>query len=130
LESSVGELEDLHDNDIEKMVSKYHQDYINERYGLTEEKSNKKFVLKLVTATLIGRTNLDAKIKNALDKVDSFAHMNLLMLSILRCAVAEMVYFDTPPKVAIKEYMKISDSFFSESEVRFVNGVLDKITKV
>ena len=70
---------------------------------------------------------LDEKIKCLLDRAESFERMNLLMLSVLRCASAELSYFDTPGKVVIKEYIKISDSFFSDSEVAFVNGILDKM---
>ena len=51
------------------------------------------------------------------------------MIYSLRCAVAELLYFDTPYKIVIKEYIKISSTFFSDAEVSFINGILDKIAK-
>jgi transcription antitermination protein NusB len=131
LESRVGkeEISNFDEKEIEKIVEKYHQTYLKEKYGIDEGNSNKKFVLRLVTSAIMASQDITTKIQSSLDKVDSLGRMNILMQSVLRCAVAELSDFDTPAKIVIKEYLKISDSFFSDSEVSFVNGVLDKITK-
>ena len=124
----IYELEDF-DKKIIKGLSQYNNLGAEESYGLDDDKPNKKFVLKLIQAIVAEREKIDHMIEENLDKVDSLKHMNVLMISSLRCAVAELLYFDTPYKIVIKEYIKISSTFFSDAEVSFINGILDKIAK-
>ncbi|MCZ7675788.1 MAG: transcription antitermination factor NusB [Roseovarius sp.] len=50
--------------------------------------------------------------------------------ALFRAAGAEMVGTDTPPKVAIVEYVEIARSFYPEGrEVKFVNAVLDHMAR-
>ena len=44
--------------------------------------------------------------------------------SILRLALAEILYLDTPQKVAINEAVELAKRFGSDSSPRFVNGAL------
>jgi len=37
---------------------------------------------------------------------------------------------DIPVKVVINEYIEISKSFFEGDEPNFINGILDKISKI
>ena len=45
--------------------------------------------------------------------------------SILRLAAAEMATDMTPPRVVIKESMRLAERYGSAESARFVNGVLD-----
>ncbi len=46
--------------------------------------------------------------------------------ALVRAAGAEIVALDTPPKVAITEYVDVAKAFFPEGkEPKFVNAVLD-----
>lgn len=48
--------------------------------------------------------------------------------SVLRIAVAEMLFIDgTPPKVAIQEGIRLAGQYGGEESPRFVNGVLDAV---
>ena len=50
--------------------------------------------------------------------------------ALFRAAGAEMVQGDTPPKVAITEYVDIARAFFPEGkEPSFVNAVLDHMAR-
>lgn len=45
--------------------------------------------------------------------------------SVLRLGAAEMSMGSTPPRVVIKESMRLAERYGSEESARFVNGVLD-----
>jgi len=47
--------------------------------------------------------------------------------SLLRLAYYEMVFSDTPPKVAINEAVELAKEFSTEKSASFINGVLDKV---
>ncbi len=50
--------------------------------------------------------------------------------ALFRAAGAEMVATDTPPRVAIAEYVEIAKSFYPEGrEAKFVNAVLDHMAR-
>lgn len=53
--------------------------------------------------------------------------LNKIDLAILRLAVYEMRFTDTPPKVIIDEAVELAKEFGSESSASFVNGVLGTI---
>jgi transcription antitermination protein NusB len=74
-------------------------------------------------------TVIDQKIEEALTnwKIDRVSKVNI---SILRLAVAEMLYVeDVPEKVAINEAIELTKKYSDEKSVSFVNGVLDKAFK-
>jgi transcription antitermination protein NusB len=47
--------------------------------------------------------------------------------NILRLAVYEMVFAQTPPAVAIDEALELARRYSNEESVQFVNGVLDAV---
>jgi len=49
--------------------------------------------------------------------------------NVLRLAVWELKYSDTPPKVAINEAINLAKRFGGQNSPQFVNGVLDRILK-
>lgn len=132
LETSGGkdlyELEDF-DEHLNSRLSAYKDEELLKECSVGGEKPNKKFVEKLLQAVIAKSHEIDEIIEINSSKTSSLERMNMLMKSLLCCAIAEIKYFDTPFKVVIKEYIKISSSFFAESEVAFVNGILDTISK-
>uniref|UniRef100_A0A7C4GH79 Transcription antitermination protein NusB n=1 Tax=candidate division WOR-3 bacterium TaxID=2052148 RepID=A0A7C4GH79_UNCW3 len=56
--------------------------------------------------------------------------LKMLDRSILRIGCAELLFFDdVPPKVAINEAVDIAKKFSDDDSGRFVNGVLDGISR-
>jgi N utilization substance protein B len=53
--------------------------------------------------------------------------INRIDLAILRVATHEILFTDTPPKVAIDEAVEIAKKFGAESSPSFINGVLGTI---
>jgi len=56
--------------------------------------------------------------------------LNKIDLSILRLAVYELLYSDTPPKVIIDEAVEIAKQYGGKSSPSFINGVLGNILKL
>lgn len=50
--------------------------------------------------------------------------------SILKIAIYELLYTDTPHKVSIDEAIELAKDFSDEKVVGMINGVLDKIYKI
>lgn len=88
----------------------------------------------LFEAILIEAVNHQAKIdqltdhalvaKWAIDRIDP------TLRALFRAAGAEIVKGDTPPKVAITEYVDVAKAFFPDGrEPKFVNAVLDHMAR-
>ena len=48
---------------------------------------------------------------------------------ILRLAVWELTNSDTPPKVVIRESIRLAERYGNPESARFVNGVLDALAR-
>ncbi len=85
-------------------------------------------------AVLEGAVNEQAKIDQMTDRalVEKWpiARIDPTLRALFRAAGAEIIAGDTPPKVAISEYVDIAKAFFPEGkEAKFVNAVLDHIAR-
>lgn len=107
---------------LEAAVKKISKVYIKENKDVVAPDTN--FLNKLTTELVLNLASIDDIISsNSTKRRD----MNPLIKSILRGGACEMLYCNTPRKVAINEYTGLSRSFFSTKEIAFVNAVLDKI---
>ena len=71
---------------------------------------------------------IDAMIEQSAKGWD-LSRMNKVDLAILRLAVYEMKYGETPVGVAINEAVELAKKFSSDEAPAFVNGVLGKAAK-
>lgn len=83
-----------------------------------------------VFASRIVRTLTDSadKIDKQLAAVTTnwrLSRLGAIERCVLRLAVAEMSQATTPPRVVIKESMRLAERYGSPESARFVNGVLD-----
>jgi len=75
-------------------------------------------------ATIDKLTNNALVAKWPIDRIDP------TLRALFRAAGAELVAKNTPPKVAITEYVDIAKAFFPEGkEAKFVNAVLDHMAR-
>lgn len=83
---------------------------------------------ELAKKVLKEQKKLDKIIKSAAPQwpIDN---LNRIDLAILRLAVYELKYEDTPPKVVIDEAVELAKEYGSESSSSFINGVLGTIFK-
>lgn len=57
------------------------------------------------------------------------ARMAVVDRLIMRMAVYELMYSDTPPAVAINEALELARTFAGDQATGFVNGVLDSVSR-
>lgn len=73
---------------------------------------------------------IDREIKLNLTKDWTFSRIDRVVVSILRAAVCELLFFkEVPSKVLFKEYVDIGGCFLSEEDVRFLTGILNSIAR-
>ncbi len=57
------------------------------------------------------------------------SRMSKVTRSILRLAVYEIIFTDTPPKAVINEAVELSKTFAEDKAPAFINGILNKIAR-
>ena len=88
------------------------------------------FYIELVKGTQGLVSKINEILKNSLDDSWPIDRMEILLLTILRCGIYEIIsHRNIPPAVLISEYISITDSFFSGNESALVNAILDKLSK-
>lgn len=97
-----------------------------------EEKSKIKlkpsynYLKELVYFTSNNIIEIDNIIEKYLTKDWTLSNLPILLHSLLRVAIAEMIFFSkTPKKVIINEYTDIASDMLNENEIGFVNSLLD-----
>jgi N utilization substance protein B len=84
----------------------------------------------LVIGTLARRDEIDALLSERLAQGWSLTRLDKTMLQILRVGTYELLARpDIPVGTAISEYVDVAHAFFDEREAKFVNGVLDAVSK-
>jgi N utilization substance protein B len=91
--------------------------------------SVKDYAMRLIQGVLDHLGELDNGIIAALENWN-WERVGRIERNILRVALYEMRYgADVPEKVAINEAIEVAKQFGSPEAPRFVNGVLDRLTK-
>lgn len=83
-------------------------------------KNSKEIIEKIVEIDQVITENAPKWPINKINKVD---------LSVLRCALWELIYQETPPRVVIDEAIELAKEFGTESSSSFVNGVIGSAIK-
>lgn len=91
---------------------------------LTQEQ--KEFIDFLVKRTYYNLPVIDELIKK-FSKNWQFHRISIVDKSILRLAIMEMLFSETPAQVVINEAIEISKKFSGEKSGTFINGVLDTV---
>ncbi len=93
-------------------------------------KLNQSFFEELCHITITNLAKVDEMIKTHLLPEWNFENLHINLKAIVRCGVAELMFFDKiPPKVTINEYTNIASDMLKSQEVGFVNSILDTINK-
>ena len=116
---------------INNILERLTDDYLIEISRLNKaEKADKSHLNRILKGVTKNQIEIDTDIKNnligwSLSRIDSVSR------AILRSAFYELKECnDIPVKVIINEYIEISKSFFEGEEPNFINGILDKISKI
>ena len=116
---------------INNILERLTDEYLIEISRLNKtEKADKNHLIKILKGVTKNQKDIDLDIKDnligwSLSRIDSVSR------AILRSALYELRECnDIPVKVIINEYIEISKSFFEGDEPNFINGILDKISKI
>lgn len=93
------------------------------------EESEKAFILSEVEGVHQNIAQIDAIIAASAKGWDP-SQMNKVDLAILRLAIYEMRFGETPVGVAINEAVELAKKFSSDEAPAFINGVLGKAAKM
>lgn len=84
----------------------------------------------VVKGTIARREEIDTLLSAKLAEGWSLARLDKTMLQILRAGAYELLArADVPAPAAITEYVDVAHAFFEPREAKFVNGVLDAVSK-
>lgn len=91
-----------------------------------KKKPNYNYAKKILNGFMDNSTQIDLLIRTSLTTSRSLDKLDNLIHAILKLAVYEMKFGPkVPKKVVINEYLNISHIFFTGTESRLINGVLD-----
>lgn len=112
---------------IQKIYSKIYNNEINLTFP---NHRFKKFIKDVVNGTLERNDLISEEIKNHLEKDVSLKKLDKILEIILKSAIFELLYKpNTPTKIIIKEYLNVSNFFIENSQTKYLNAVLDKLSK-
>lgn len=106
------------------------EEVINEMIESIEIEERKKidleFLSRLVNGVLDNIDEIDKNISKYLQNWN-IERLGLTDQAIIRIAVFELIYTDTPDLVCINEGIELSKKYSDEKVSKMINGVLDKI---
>ena len=112
---------------IQKLYSKY---YNNEAALNFPKHRFKKFIKDVVNGTIERDELINEEIKNHLNSDLNLKNLDKVFEVIIKSAIFEFLYKPkTSIKIIIKEYLNASNFFIDMSKTKYLNALLDKISK-
>jgi len=113
------------------VVQKLYEHYLNKESELTFSKHRyKKFIKQVVNGTIerkdLIQDLIDRELKSDINEYKTEIILKLLIMA----AIYEFMFMHkTPIKVVISEYLNVSNFFIETPKKKFLNAILDKISK-
>ena len=113
------------------IIQKLYGKFFNKEENLTFPKHRfKKFIKDVVNGTIERDEIISEEINSHLNLDLNMKNLDKVFQVIIQSAIFEMLYKQRiPRKVIIKEYLVASNFFLSESQTKYLNAILDKISK-
>lgn len=87
------------------------------------------YLKRLVHAVADNELAIDTALQESISNW-RLERLSVIDRNILRLGAAEMMYLeDIPPRVSIREALKLAERYGTDQSTRFVNGVLDALMK-
>ena len=114
------------------VIQKLYGQHLNKDSEITFPKHRyKKFIKDVVNGTIERKELIQNTMDKELKEDINVNRTDLLIKLMIEAAIYEFMYMHkTPVKVVIAEYLKASDFFVDGSQKKFLNAVLDKISKL
>ena len=113
------------------VIQKLYGKYFNEDEKLTFPKHRfKKFIKDVVIGTIERNEIIQDEMSIHLNKDLDLKKLDKVFQVIIKSAIFEFLYKPkTPSKIIINEYLKASNFFIDDGQTRYLNALLDKISK-
>ena len=112
---------------IQKLYGKF---FNNEEILIYPKHRFKKFIKDVVNGTVDRDDVINEEIKKHLDKDLNMKQIDKVFQIIIKSAIFEFLYKPkTSINIIIKEYLKASNYFIEETQTKYLNAILDKISK-
>ena len=114
-----------------RVIQKLYGSSINPDEIIEYPKSQyKKFIKDVVQGTIERNELIEETIKKYLNEDLNFNKTDKLLKLIIFAAVFELMFkHNNPTKVIINEYVKTSEYFLEQAQIKYLNAILDKISK-
>ncbi len=113
------------------IIQKLYGKVFNKDEDLTFPKHRfKKFIKDVVNGTIERDDIINEEIKNYLNSDINLKNLDKVFLVIIKSAIFEFLYKPKiSTKIIINEYLKASNFFIEDGQTKFLNALLDKISK-
>ena len=113
------------------IIQKLYSNFFNKDEDLAFPKHRfKKFIKDVVNGTIERNDLITEELETNLKEDLILSHLDKLFQVIIKCAVFEFLYkTKTSSKIIIKEYLNASNFFLDISQTKYLNALLDKISK-
>ena len=113
------------------IVQKLYGKLFNNDEELTFSKHRfKKFIKDIVKGTIEREDLINEEIKNHLNSDFNLYKLDKVFQIIIKSAVFEFLYKpQISTKIIINEYLRASNFFIEDSQTKYLNAILDKISK-
>ena len=119
----------------EQGMNEVRDQFVNHRFGATLEgeeyvEGNVELFEQLLFTAVNQQAAIDQMTDRALVAKWPIDRIDPTLRALFRTAGAELIIDDTPPKVAIVEFVDVAKAFFPDgNETRFVNAILDHMAR-
>ena len=112
------------------IIQKVYGQLINKDQKIVFEKHRfKKFIKDVVFGTIERLEIINDEIKN-IEKNFNLKNLDDIFKVIIQCATLEFLYKpNLSKKIIIKEYLNVSNFFLSNSQTKYLNAILDTLSK-
>ena len=113
------------------IIQKLYGKYFNKDEELTFPKHRfKKFIKDVVKGTIERDDIIIEEIKYHLNSDLNLKNLDKVFQVIIKSAIFEFLYKpNTSIKIIIKEYLNASNFFLNDSQTKYLNAILDKISR-
>jgi|TARA_B110000211_G_C13877966_1_gene463864 N utilization substance protein B len=114
-----------------RVIQKLYGNSLNSEATIDYPKSQyKKFIKDVVQGTIERNDLIEETVSKHLPEDLNLKRTDKLLKIIIFAAIFELLFkHNNPTKVIISEYVKTSEFFLEKAQIKFVNAILDKISK-
>ena len=114
-----------------RVIQKLYGNSLNSEATIDYPKSQyKKFIKDVVQGTIERNDLIEETVSKHLPEDLDLKRTDKLLKIIIFAAIFELLFkHNNPTKVIISEYVKTSEFFLEKAQIKFVNAILDKISK-